>query len=81
MKLVLAAPASALPFLSMAFASHAGAAAALKSFSHFLMKLVLAAPLSFLSAACASQVDAACAAPNDRQAPRAIRERSFFMME
>jgi len=99
MKLLLAAPANALPFLSTAFVAQAGAAAALLSFSHFLTKLFLAAPanaLPFLSTALASQLapaamaagaaaDAgalswACAAPKERQAPRATRERSFFMV-
>jgi uncharacterized membrane protein len=106
MKLFLAAPASGLPFLSMALAAQAGAAAALVSFSHFLMELALAAPargLPFLSMALASQVapaagaaaagaaaagatagagalSCACAAPKERQAPRATRERNFFMV-
>src|SRR4051812_18259942 len=90
MKLDLAAPASGLPFLSIAFDAQAGAAAALLSFSHFFMKLDLAAPASglpFLSMALASQVAPAagaailsCAwAPKERQAPSASRERSFFM--
>ncbi len=55
MKLFLAAPARALPFLSTALAAQAAAApSAPAPFSHFLMKLALAAPASFLAAESAS---------------------------